>query len=314
MLRFWFDRGVDGVRIDSAALLVKDPALPDGPDALRRPASTRSRDRDELHEIYRAWRALADRYAGERILVGELWLPDAERFARYLRPDEMHTAFNFDFLACAVARRPRCATSIDATLAAHAPVGAPATWVLSNHDVTRHVTRYGREDTSFEFAAKRDGIADRPRARHAAGPRGGAAHARAARRRSTSTRARSSACRRSRTCPDDVLQDPMYLRSGGADPGRDGCRVPLPWSGDGAAVRLQPGGPAPPRGFRSRRRGAAFTAEAQERRTRRRCSRSTARRSGIRRAEPALGDGHCAGSKQATASSRSRAETISRAS
>ena len=78
------------------------------------------------------------------ILIGEIWLPDPERFARYLRPDEMHTAFNFDFLACPwdAGRLRAC---IDATLAAHAPVGAPATWVLSNHDVTRHVTRYGAQ-------------------------------------------------------------------------------------------------------------------------------------------------------------------------
>ena len=77
--------------------------------------------------------------------------PDIERFAQYLRPDELHTAFNFDFMA-----RPWDAASlrasIDETLALHAPVGAPATWVLSNHDVTRPVTRYGREDSSFAFA------------------------------------------------------------------------------------------------------------------------------------------------------------------
>ena len=91
--------------------------------------------------------------SGSRILIGEIWLPDVDRFARYLRPDEMHTAFNFEFLACPW-DATRLRDCIDATLAAHAPVGAPATWVLSNHDVTRHVTRYGREDTAFEFAAK----------------------------------------------------------------------------------------------------------------------------------------------------------------
>ena len=119
-----------------------------------RPSPHPFTDRDELHDVYRSWRAIADGYAGGRILIGEIWLPDAERFARYLRPDEMHTAFNFDFLACPW-EPGRLRACIDATLAAHAPVGAPATWVLSNHDVTRHVTRYGREDTKFEFAAKR---------------------------------------------------------------------------------------------------------------------------------------------------------------
>ena len=113
-------------------------------------------DRDELHEVYRAWRAIADSYPEPRVLVGEIWLPDAERLARYLRPDELHTAFNFDFLACPWEPGP-LRRSIESALAAHAPVDAPTTWVISNHDVTRPATRYGRDDTSFSFEAKRDG-------------------------------------------------------------------------------------------------------------------------------------------------------------
>src|SRR5207253_602471 len=112
--------------------------------------------RDQLHEIYRRWRAIADSYEEPRVLVGEIWLPDAERFARYLRPDELHTAFNFDFLGCPW-EAGRMRASIDGALAAHAPVDAPATWVLSNHDVTRPVTRYGRADSSFAFESKRAG-------------------------------------------------------------------------------------------------------------------------------------------------------------
>src|ERR1700691_1577154 len=105
ILRFWFDRGVAGVRIDSAALLVKDPALPEErPDA--GPGEHPFTDRDELHEIYRRWRAIADSYDEPRMLVGEVWLPDVQRFVRYLRPDELHTAFHFDFLACPWAPRP----------------------------------------------------------------------------------------------------------------------------------------------------------------------------------------------------------------
>jgi len=87
-------------------------------------------------------------------------LPDPDRLARYLRPDELHTAFNFDFLACPWQPGPMRA-SIESALAAHAPVGAPATWVLSNHDVTRPVTRYGRADTSFAFESKREGTPTR---------------------------------------------------------------------------------------------------------------------------------------------------------
>ncbi|MFD9002625.1 alpha-amylase family glycosyl hydrolase [Streptomyces sp. NPDC059582] len=221
ILRFWFERGVAGVRIDSAALLAKDAALPDlvedgGPHPFV--------DRDELHDIYRSWRRVADGYGG--VFVGEVWLPDAERFARYLRPDELHTAFNFSFLSCPW-EPARLRTSIDETLAEHAPVGAPATWVLCNHDVTRTVTRYGRADTGFDFAAKAFGtptdlaLGNR-RARAAAllslalpgvvylyqGEELGLPEA---------------------DVPADRIQDPMYFRSGGTDPGRDGCRVPLPW-------------------------------------------------------------------------------------
>ena len=155
VLRFWLDRGAAGIRIDSAALLVKDPTLPEIP-AEPGPGGHPNTDRDELHDIYRSWRAIADGYPGTRILVGELWLPDVDRFAKYLRPGELHTAFNFDFMAQpwdAASMR----ASIDATLAAHAPVGAPATWLISNHDVTRPVTRYGQEDTSFAFVRKRRG-------------------------------------------------------------------------------------------------------------------------------------------------------------
>ena len=99
VLRFWFDRGVAGVRIDSAALLVKDPELPEEtPDA--RPASTRSPTATSCTRSTAAGARSPTSYAEPRVLVGEVWLPDAERFARYLRPDELHTAFNFDFLAC----------------------------------------------------------------------------------------------------------------------------------------------------------------------------------------------------------------------
>jgi len=160
VLRFWFDRGADGVRIDSAALLMKDPELADF-DHDHPPFPHPYTDRDEVHEVYRSWRAIADSYPEPRALIGEVWLPDPVRFAAYLRPDEIHTAFNFAFLGCpwdaAALRRV-----VDETLAVHAPVNAPATWVLSNHDVPRHVTRYGRADTSFNLAYRQLGAPTDP--------------------------------------------------------------------------------------------------------------------------------------------------------
>src|SRR5690349_21378255 len=228
VLRFWFDRGVAGIRIDSAALLVKDGDLPEVPEQPG-PGEHPHVDRDEIHDVYRAWRAVADSYAGTRVLVGEVWLQDTARFAQYLRPDEMHTAFNFDFMA-----RPWDAKalreSIDITLAAHGPVGAPATWVLSNHDVTRPVTRYGREDSSFAFTAKRFGT-----------PTDLVVGARRARAAALLTAALPGSLYiyqgdelglpEVEDLPLGLLQDPMHFRSQGVDPGRDGCRVPLPWSG-----------------------------------------------------------------------------------
>ncbi|WBB77054.1 glycoside hydrolase family 13 protein [Micromonospora sp. WMMD1128] len=236
ILRFWFDRGVDGIRIDSAGLLVKDGTLPEvHPD---RPHPFR--DLDGVHDVYRAWRRIADSYPGQRALVGEVWLPDRQRFANYLRPDELHTAFNFDFLGCAwdaVALRE----SIDGTLAAHAPVGAPATWVLSNHDVTRHVTRYGRADTTFSFAAKREGIPTDLEL--------GTRRARAAALLSLALPGAAYVYQGEELglwevedIPYELRQDPMWERSGRVDPGRDGCRVPLPWQGDTPPFGFSPDG------------------------------------------------------------------------
>ncbi|MCX4547712.1 glycoside hydrolase family 13 protein [Streptomyces sp. NBC_01500] len=228
VLRFWFERGVAGVRIDSAALLTKAAGLPDFV-AGRDPHPYI--DQDEIHEIYRSWRAVADAYHG--IFVGEVWLPDAERFARYLRPDELHTAFNFNFLTCPW-DATRLRRAVEDTLAEHAPVGAPATWVLCNHDVTRTVTRYGRDDTGFEFAAKTFGTATDLEL--------GTRRARAAALLSLALPGSVYLYQGEELglpeveIPLDRIQDPMHFRSGGSDPGRDGCRVPLPWTAEAPAA------------------------------------------------------------------------------
>jgi alpha-glucosidase len=229
VLRFWFDRGAAGVRIDSAALLVKDPSLAEEA-ADSAPGEHPYMERDLLHEIYRRWRAIADGYPEPRILVGEIWLPDAERFARYLRPDELHTAFNFDFLACPWEPAPLRA-SIDSALAAHAPVDAPTTWVLSNHDVTRPVTRYGRADTSFAFESRRAGTpTDLDRGMRRA--RAAALLAMALPGSMYVYQGEELGLPEVEDIPVERRRDPMWSRSGGLDPGRDGCRIPLPWAGD----------------------------------------------------------------------------------
>ncbi|MBT2230199.1 alpha-amylase family glycosyl hydrolase [Nonomuraea sp. NEAU-A123] len=215
VLRFWFERGVDGFRIDSAALLFK--------------SETSYEDLDEVHAVYRRWREIADEY-GERVLIGEVWLPDQERFTRYLRPDELHTAFNFDFLSCpwepAELRRV-----IDLTLTTHAPVGAPPTWVLSNHDVTRPVTRYGRSDTTFAHGGRLHGVPSDPELGHRRA-RAAALLAMALPGSVYVYQGEELGLPEVEDLPDDQRQDPMYHRSGGTNRGRDGCRVPLPWAGD----------------------------------------------------------------------------------
>jgi alpha-glucosidase len=289
ILRFWLDRGVDGIRIDSAALLAKDPALPDlgvsGPD---QPGPSPHTDRDEVHDIYRSWRRLVDGYPGQRILIGEVWLPDRQRFANYLRPDELHTAFNFEFLGCtwdAAALRD----CIDETLRAHAPVGAPATWVLSNHDVTRHLTRYGRADTSFSFATRRSGVPvdlelGTVRARAAALlclALPGSAYV---------YQGEELGLWEVEDIPHALRQDPMWHRSGHVDPGRDGCRVPLPWSGVEPPFGFSPDGSttAPwlpqPADWKDR----TVQAQTGDPHSMLELYREAIR---IRRAEPGLGDG-----------------------
>jgi alpha-glucosidase len=226
ILRFWFDRGVDGIRIDTAGMLTKDPALPDVDEGGQGSADGQHPyvDRDDVHDIYRAWRAIADAY-GSRVLIGEIWLADAARLARYTRRDELHTVFNFPYLSC-----PWDAASlrevIDATLAQR----APATWVLSNHDVDREVSRYGRENTSFDLDN-----------RDHSQPVDLELGTRRARAAALLTMALPGAVYlyqgeelglwEVEDIPDDRRQDPIWRRTGGADPGRDGSRVPLPWSG-----------------------------------------------------------------------------------
>ena len=150
ILRFWLDRGVDGFRIDVAHGLAKDPEMPDlqGDWATDGPAVEGHPhwDRDEVHEVYRGWRRVTDAYDGDRVFVGEVWVQTPERLARYLRSDELHTAFNFTYLLASWDAKS-LRTAIDDSIDALSAVGAPATWVLSNHDVVRHVTRYGGRQT-----------------------------------------------------------------------------------------------------------------------------------------------------------------------
>lgn len=283
ILRFWFNRGVDGLRIDVADGLVKEDGLPDVVDPSGRlPYS----DLDGVHEIYREWRRVADMYADNRVFVGEMWLPDPQRFAMYLRPDELHSAFNFDFLSCPW-DATRLREVVDATLAAHAPVHAPATWVLSNHDVTRHVTRYGRADTSFSFADRQN--------RAPTDLWLGTRRARAAALLTMALpggvyiyQGEELGLPEVEDLPDEVRQDPVFKRTRGADIGRDGCRVPVPWSGAESPYGFNATGTPPWLPQPANWGPSTVEAQTGDPASMLELYRAALR---LRRAEPALGDG-----------------------
>ncbi|MEV8531261.1 glycoside hydrolase family 13 protein [Streptomyces sp. NPDC051211] len=240
ILRFWLDLGADGFRVDVAHGLVKAPGLPDigAKDQLKLLGNDVMPffDQDGVHEIYRSWRRILDEYEGERVLVAEAWTPTVERTARYVRPDEMHQAFNFQYLTAdwdAASLRE----VIDGSLAAMRPVGAPTTWVLSNHDVTRHVTRF----------ANPAGLGTQ--LREQGDPELGLRRARAATLLMLALPGSAYVYQGEELglpdvtdLPDEVRQDPSFFRAAGQDGFRDGCRVPIPWSGTEAPYGFGTGG------------------------------------------------------------------------
>ncbi len=217
-MRFWLDRGVDGFRIDVAHGMAKPDGLPDmvpmedtGLLADHGPGDLRF-DQDGVHDVHRRIRAVLDEYPGT-MAVGEVWVADDDRLARYIREGELHLAFNFKLLT-AEWSLTAVREAIVHSLATVAATPAPACWVLSNHDVRRHVSRYG----------------------------GGARGLRRARAAALLQLALPGAVYLYNgdelglpnvdDLPDEVLQDPVWERSGHTRRGRDGCRVPMPWSGD----------------------------------------------------------------------------------
>jgi alpha-glucosidase len=235
IIRFWFDRGVDGIRVDAAPAMMKAPGLPDAghaPGAAFETwlwPSSPQWDRPEVHDILRRWRVLADRYDGDRLMVSEAVVSSPERLAAYVRPDELHQSFNFQFLRCRWdAAELRAA--VQETVASHDAVGASPTWVLSSHDEVRHLTRLA-PGADHEQAERR--------ARAAAllllGLPGSA----------YLYQGEELGLPEVLGLPDELRQDPSFARSGGATGFRDGCRVPLPWSGDAPPFGFGPAGSTP---------------------------------------------------------------------
>ncbi|MFI0239134.1 glycoside hydrolase family 13 protein [Streptomyces sp. NPDC016845] len=239
ILRFWLDMGVDGFRIDVAHGLVKAEGLPDlgAHDQLKLLGNDVMPffDQEGVHEIYRSWRLILDEYDGERVFVAEAWTPTVERTANYVRPDELHQAFNFQYLGAPWDAR-ELRTIIDSSLDAMRPVGAPATWVLSNHDVTRHATRYANPPGGTQIRTAGDRELGLRRARAAtllmlALP--GSAYV---------YQGEELGLPDVTDLPDEVRQDPSFFRAQGQDGFRDGCRVPIPWTRTGSSYGFGDGG------------------------------------------------------------------------
>ena len=243
--RFWLDRGVDGIRVDVAHGLFKDPELRDEAEPvpgaeLHSFDRRRAIDRPELHPYYRELRRLVDSYPGDRFLVGEVYFRDPARVAGYVHPDELHLVFNFTLLHEEWSSAGMRA-AIERTLASMASVGASPSWVLETHDVPRLPSRYGGgaeglrraraaallllalPGTVFLYQGQELGLEDVQLA-------------------------------------PELRQDPIFFRTGGARLGRDGCRVPVPWTSEPPAFGFSAGSPwlPPPAAF------GAWSVAAQE--------------------------------------------------
>lgn len=247
ILRFWFDRGIDGFRIDVAHGMAKDPTLPDLGET-HQPLLGGTQltvhphwDRPEVHDIYRRWRSVADGYDPPRMFVGEVWLDDPAKLPPYLRPDELHAAFAFE-LADPDWDVDGFRRAIDNERAAAAEVDAPVTWVLSNHDLPRQVSRLGRTprprgrsaSDRYDFSGL-DLDLGRTRARAAAllalGLPGSA----------YLYQGEELGLEEVTDIPDHLRDDPVFHRTAGQEIGRDGCRVPLPWTATGPSLGFGPG-------------------------------------------------------------------------
>ncbi len=254
ILRFWLDRGVDGFRVDVAHGLIKEAGLPDytppedagsmgggaadalvglepgiDADADADPATPPYWAQDGVHEIYRGWHAVLEEYDGERVLCAEAWVEPLTKLARWVRPDEMQQAFNFTYLSAGWSA-PELRSVIDGSIAAFATVGAPSTWVLSNHDVVRHASRLALTAENLQGAGigpNSPGLPDTAvglrRARAATAVMlalPGSAYI---------YQGEELGLPEDIYLPDEARQDPTWFRTNHEKYGRDGCRVPIPW-------------------------------------------------------------------------------------
>ncbi|MFT4157680.1 MAG: glycoside hydrolase family 13 protein [Microbacterium sp.] len=241
ILRFWLDRGVDGFRVDVAHGMVKEQALADYTPAADADSMGGAETdvpywgQEGVHDIYRDWHKVLAEYDGDRALCGEAWLPTLKQTALWVRADEMHQTFNFPYLMTkwdARALRDVIRESLDEFGA----VGAPSTWVLSNHDVVRHATRLALTVENPQGEGIGPNTQGKPDATT------GLARGRAATALMLALpgsaylyQGEELGLPEAMEIPDEFRQDPTWFRTNGERYGRDGCRVPLPWEAEAPA-------------------------------------------------------------------------------
>ncbi|HWR84961.1 MAG TPA: glycoside hydrolase family 13 protein [Rhodoglobus sp.] len=264
ILRFWLDRGVDGFRVDVAHGMIKEPGLPDftapedegsmgggaaeaalepGIDDLPERPETPYWGQDGVHDIWREWHAVLAEYEGDRMLCAEAWVSPLSKMALWVRPDEMHQSFNFPYLLTDW-KAPALKRIISESLAVFPGVGAPATWVLSNHDVIRHASRL-----ALGQDAPPQGSGMGPLSPGKPDRELGLRRARAATMLMLALpgsayvyQGEELGLPEDLELPDSARQDPTFFRTGGEKYGRDGCRVPIPWEAEAPAFGFNESG------------------------------------------------------------------------
>lgn len=241
ILRFWLDRGVDGFRVDVAHGMIKADGLPDytPPSDADSMGGGESNvpywGQDGVHDIYRDWHQVLAEYDGDRALCGEAWMPTLKQTALWVRPDEMHQTFNFPYLMTPWHAKA-LGDVIRESLDEFGGVGAPSTWVLSNHDVVRHASRLALTADNPQGEGIGPNTPSKPDTAI------GLARARAATTLMLALPGSSYLYQgeelglpEAMEIPDEYRQDPTWFRTNGERYGRDGCRVPLPWEADAPA-------------------------------------------------------------------------------